>query len=56
MLPQVVDAKYPGPGKALLSYAWSPFTVEKDVILIGASDPEGLRAGIGRLLALVPGK
>jgi hypothetical protein len=54
ILPQIADAKYPGPGKALLSYAWSPFAVDKDVILIGAGDVDGLRAGVQRLLELTP--
>ena len=50
LLPQLADAKYPGPGKALIEYAWSPFAVEKDVIFIGASDEAGLNAGIAQLL------
>src|SRR5437879_809016 len=29
LLPQVADAQYPGPGKAILSFAWSPFALEK---------------------------
>lgn len=50
LLPQVADEKYPGPGKALVSFAWSPFAVEKNVILIAATDDPGLAAGIERLL------
>jgi hypothetical protein len=50
LLPQTVDAKYPGLGKALVQYAWSPFAVGKNAIIIGASDKEGLQAGIDRLL------
>ncbi len=42
---QTADAKYPGPGKALVSFIWSPFAVEKNVILIAASDAAGLEAG-----------
>jgi hypothetical protein len=53
LLPQVADAKYPGPGKALLGFAWSPFALEKDVILIGAPDDAGVRAGIEALLTLI---
>jgi hypothetical protein len=56
LLPQVVDERYPGPGKALVSFAWSPFGVEKNVILVGASDADGLRAGIARLAALAGGR
>jgi hypothetical protein len=52
LLPQVADAKYPGPGKALVSLAWSPFAVEKNVVLVGVSDAAGLAAGIARLLKL----
>jgi hypothetical protein len=49
ILPQVVDAQYPGPGKALLLFAWSPFALEKNVIYIGASDTVGLEKGIDAL-------
>jgi hypothetical protein len=50
LLPQVVDPRYPGPGKALVSFAWSPFARERNVILIGASDMAGITAGIARLI------
>jgi hypothetical protein len=50
ILPQAADDKYPGPGKALLQIAWSPFAVEKNVLFIGAADKEGVQAGIARLL------
>lgn len=49
LLLEVADEKYPGPGKALLSFVWSPFAVEKNVIFIGASDAAGIEASIGRL-------
>jgi hypothetical protein len=52
ILPQAVDAKYPGPGKALVQFAWSPFAVQKNVVYVGASDREGLAAGIGRVLKM----
>lgn len=52
ILPQTADAKYPGPGKALLQFAWSPFTPEKNAIVIGATDDAGLQAGIQALLKL----
>lgn len=54
LLPQVADAKYPGPGKALVGLARSPFALEKDAILVGAPDLAGVRAGITGLLELVP--
>nr|MBC8870587.1 hypothetical protein [Planctomycetota bacterium] len=54
LLLQVADEKYPGPrGKALVSFVWSPFAVEKNVILIAATDAEGLRAGTDRLVDIV---
>ncbi len=51
ILPQVADTKYPGPGKALVQFAWSPFAVGKNVIFIGASDDAGLAAGADALVA-----
>jgi hypothetical protein len=54
LLPQAADARYPGPGKAPLTFAWSPFALDKNVILIGAPDDAGVRAGIEALLALGP--
>lgn len=53
LLPQIVDAKYPGLGKALIQFAWSPFALDKNVIFIGASDAAGIEAGIVKLLGLV---
>ena len=53
ILLETADARYPGPGKALLSFVWSPFALEKNVILIGASDEAGVNAGIKALLSLV---
>ena len=53
LLPQVADARYPGPGKALLGFAWSPFALEKNVILVGAPDEAGVKAGIEALLSEV---
>ena len=50
----VVDSKYPGPGKAVVQYAWSPFAVGKDVIYIGAGDAAGLQAGAAALADLLP--
>lgn len=53
VLPRIVDAKYPGAGRALLQYAWSPFAVEKDVIIVGASDGAGLDAGMEALAGMI---
>lgn len=53
LLLQVVDDKYPGPGKALIQYAWSPFALEKNVVYIGATDEAGLSVGVEQLLNMV---
>ena len=45
LLQQTVDEAYPGPGKALLQFVWSPFAVERNVVFIGASDGQGLLRG-----------
>lgn len=52
VLRQVVDAKYPGPGRALVQLVWSPFALEKNVIFIGAVDEAGLNAGVEALAGL----
>lgn len=49
----IVDAKYPGVGKALIQFAWSPFAVDKNVIYIGASDDQGIDAGITMLTSMI---
>ena len=41
------------PGKALVSFVWSPFAVDKNVILIAATDAKGLRAGADRLVEIM---
>jgi hypothetical protein len=53
LLLETADARYPGPGKALVSFAWSPFGLGKNVILIGASDDDGLAAGRKALVDLL---
>jgi hypothetical protein len=52
ILPRIVDAKYPGPGKALIQFAWSPFRVGKNAIVVGGSDVVGVAAGADRLLEM----
>lgn len=53
LLPQTADAKYPGPGKALVSFAWSPFAVGKNAIVLAASDEAGLKRAVERLAEIV---
>jgi hypothetical protein len=53
LLLQTVDDKYPGPGKALVQFAWSPFAVGKSALLVGAGDDSGLEAGTAKLTALL---
>jgi hypothetical protein len=54
LLLQTVDDKYPGRGKALVSFVWSPFAVERNVILVAAGDDAGFEVGIDKLLKLAP--
>lgn len=53
LLLQVADEKYPGPGKSLVSFAWSPFALEKHVVLVAGTDLPGLTAGTDRLIELL---
>ena len=53
LLPQIADEKYPGPGGALVSLCWSPFAVEKNVIVLAAADAAGLKAGTDELVKLL---
>jgi hypothetical protein len=55
ILPRVADARYPGPGKALVQFAWSPFAVGRNVVFIGASDRDGIEAGAEAVVALQRG-
>jgi hypothetical protein len=55
LLEQVADMKYPGPGKALVGFARGPFALARDVVLIGACDEAGVRAGVEALVGLVKG-
>jgi hypothetical protein len=55
LLLETADDQYPGPGKALVSFAWSPFGLGKNVILVGASDDDGVAAGGKALVDLLAG-
>lgn len=37
---------YPGPGRALLQFVWTPFYDGFDALTVGAGDIEGVRAGV----------
>ncbi|MBY0228331.1 MAG: hypothetical protein K2W96_03530 [Gemmataceae bacterium] len=52
LLPRVVDARYPGPKRALLQYAWGPFKPGLDAVWIGATDAVGAKAGVDALLKM----
>ena len=52
LTPRTLSPSYPGPGRALLQYAWSPFFDGKDVITISAQDSTGVQAGIDALLKI----
>jgi hypothetical protein len=53
LLTRGMDARYPGPGGALLALAWSPFKLNRNVIFIGASDAVGSARGVRALLNLL---
>lgn len=53
LLPQIADEKYPGPGGALVSLCWSPFTVEKNAIVLATTDHTGLKASVEALTQLL---
>jgi hypothetical protein len=53
ILPMLANDYFPGKGRGILEYAWSPFALGKDVILITGSDPSGVRKSAQRLLALL---
>ena len=42
ILERVAVTRYPGKGRGLLAYAWSPFTYGYDVVLVAGSDPAGV--------------
>lgn len=45
---------YPGTGRALIQYSWTPFYDGFDALLIGATDSAGLQAGITEISKLKP--
>jgi hypothetical protein len=47
LLPQVVDAKYPGPGKALINFAWSPSPSRRTSSSSGHQTPTGCGPACG---------
>jgi len=47
------NSKYPGKGKYELKVLFSPLEINADIIVIGATDKEGLTAGINRFLKIV---
>jgi hypothetical protein len=51
-----VDDQYPGPGRAILQHAWSPFKLGKNVILLSSSDAAGLSAAADALIQLTSQK
>ncbi len=52
MLMRVANDYFPGKGRGFVQYAWSPFALEKDVILITGSDAAGVRKAAEKLLSL----
>lgn len=54
LLPERLSEYYPGKGRALIEFAWLPFSTRHHSIFILAKDEEGIRAGIDRVLSLAP--
>ncbi len=53
ILYRVANGYFPGKGRGVLEYAWSPFALGKDVILVTGSDAKGVERATQRLLSLV---
>lgn len=49
----LANERYPGKGKGIVQYVWSPFSLGKDVILLTASERQGLSKAVEALLALL---
>jgi len=56
ILMRVTNNYYPGPGRGIIQYVWSPFTLDKDAILITASEDEGIRKATKQLISIAGGK
>lgn len=52
ILPYVANDYFPGRGRGLLEYAWSPFALGRDVILVTGSDPLGVKKSSNLLISL----
>lgn len=52
ILRRVANDYFPGKGRGLLEYAWSPFALGKDVILVTGSDSQGVEKSARYLLSL----
>jgi hypothetical protein len=52
IVPQIADERYPGAGRALVSFVRGPFHPERNAILIAASEEAGLKAGAQRVAGL----
>ena len=47
------NSEYPGRGRYELRTLFAPLRANADLVVVGASDEEGMRAGLARLLALL---
>lgn len=54
ILPRVANEYFPGRGRGLLEYAWSPFALGKDVVLVTGSDVLGVKKSADHFLSLLP--
>ena len=56
VLADVASDVHPGPGRALIQYAWNAFSVEHDTLCVSVSDAAGLRAAVDWLLKIPAGE
>jgi len=56
ILMRVTNYYYPGSGRGIIQYVWSPFTLDKDAILITGSDDEGIEKAAKKLISITSGK
>ena len=53
LVPRPLSPGYPGPGRALVQFVWTPFYDGFDAVTISSVDPAGARAGIQSLLGIL---
>ena len=52
ILPRHISESFPGRGRGLIQYAWSPFGADRDAVFVIGGDEAGLAKAVDRLLSL----